>query len=618
MGSAQSIPSPSRVSAFFPTSKSFAVGQQLGCGDIRTTTVDDSQRSSLILGVDSHVLPPLGDYAVLSPAAVERNATERRHMLMKIALEEFKLLLPLSFHGDSESLEALKTLKANWKGYNDSIKGFDDSLEDFNEERERSCLRNRAQKQTELHRWTSDGCISSLQELSKRQFQTADLLTYHIGLGLFQLKMSYTADRPAPHLQTISPLDFSSPLWKLRFESNRPLKIGLFGVLPPELLLQILGDVQLVDKTCLALTCSGFYRAMDGYQLWNRKTPGRRDQGKMEVLERMEKLGDRISLSKPLVCSYCLTFHRKALFPLNQYLVHPTKRKCYLAYGQVHLGPNLRFCWSDVQAMANNACRREYAMIWRERSLFAWLGYSRDLRPYTARRFRVSTDIYKANYTIFTRTRWEFPHLAKAARLGVQWYYLNSLLGKFELCPHNRFGRGTKGGWVGRHGLHRCEKTSHGFECMCYDLKHERTARCRFCATDIHHEIRKNSYIITTDKILGSDTDPESREWQSHGLSDERDSYNYTLSRIPDGMALRDGGTIRSTLQSLEDSSARSTFQCPSARELWGDDRRLREVYHDWSIYSISKPVLERLRVCNYLRRVSKNKTSNDAGRSAS
>ena len=521
-------------------------------------------------------------------------------MLMKIVLEEFRLLVPVSVYHESSTLEGSDQRERL-------------NLQDQIQRRKRSRMWH---EQKRLHECMSRGFSNRLEDLSNRQLHTAD-----IGTGRrnsFQLKMIYTADYPAPHLRVISPFDHSSPLGKMRYSRNLPVATGSLGVLPPELLLMVLDNLDLADKTSLALTCTGFYRTMDGCKLWSNDSPGHHDGAKMEVLRRMEKYDDLILSEKLLLCSYCITFHRKALFHPSQYHAQSRFRECYLAYGQVRLGPSLRFHWSDVLAMANNSCRTEHAMVWREKSSFAWLFLLGNYNTNLDRRFRVSTDIYKVNHTICARTRWEFPYLAEAAHLGVQWYYLNSLPEEFELCPHNRFGRGREGGWIGRHGLRRCEERSHGFECMCYDLKSQRTTRCRFCATDIHHQILNDSYFITTDKILGNDVVSRSREWQSHGSPDERGfSAHYHLSKLSDDLVLREGGIIRDTLRRLEDGgSKRSDFHFPSKKELWGYDYRFKS--RGYLSRSSPKSMWENMRVCDYLHKVtdyevSRSKTIDDA-----
>ena len=366
----------------------------------------------------------------------------------------------------------------------------------------------------------------------------------------------------------------------------------------------VLDNLPVADKTSLALTSTGFYKAMSGYELWHPAVPGMQNPVKSQVLKRMENRGDCFQAGKLLVCSYCLTFHTMNYFSSFERFMSPAHRKCFLVFGQARLGPHYRLSWLDVLAMRNNSYHRECAVIGRERSLW-YDGWSmKEGITFPDRIFRVVIDIHKLNHTIYVRTRWDFPYLTGAARLGAQWYYLDSLPEVLELCPHNNFKQGATEGWIGRQSRRRCEEQSHGFGCMCYDLQPQRTTRCRFCATDIYHGIQDDCYYIMTDKILGCDTYPESREWQSHSSEDERGLNRYTLSRMSDDAAMREGGTIRNILESLQNGTNPRAMTFPTAKVLWADDCRLKDVRPLRSLNT--KPLLQRLRVCELLRKVPK------------
>ena len=174
--------------------------ESLAHGNIRTTTASSLLILRLTLSIGRHMLPTLDNRTILGSLDFEQMAAQRHRMLFNVMLEESKLRVPI-MHKFDDLARCLTNPRNPWES--------DKSLERI---------------------WASS--TSPCAKLSQRRFQTVDLLPQLC--NPYQLKMVYAANRPAPHLQIASPLNFSSPLGRLMCANKKTVDLGPFKIFPLE------------------------------------------------------------------------------------------------------------------------------------------------------------------------------------------------------------------------------------------------------------------------------------------------------------------------------------------------------------------------------------------------
>ena len=522
-------------------STSYAKQRLPGLNSIHATSIGTApvpQGTSIVL---RNALPVLVQQKIGTATESEHTAARRRCMLWEVILEEIM------------------------EHVYDSTHDFDPDLTQPSHSKDLATLRESM--------W--DSSATARADKPERRFQMSSLNV----LSQPRLYMLlYAGNRRALHPGCRPPIDPCSPPGLLKSRKNVSIDFGSLGILPAELFLMVIELLSQPDKTSLALTNTSFWKALDGADLWQPFYEIDK-RVKMQVLSRLDRSLGPVTRDELYACSICLTSHRSDHFGLVEPKRPPEIRKCLIRFGQAHLGPYFHFDWINNRKMGNNTMRAEHAVLWRNRNTKFSLGNTED-KTRLNRVSKVDIHIYKVEHKDCVQTRWEFPYLTEAARLGAQWTYLNRLPGELQLCPHNRFGREGVHSWVGRHSRRRCDSVEHGFDCVCFDLSGRETTRCRFCATDISQIIEvsddeKECCVITTDKILGDDENPGSREWESQCSEDET-SFCPSLCGVPDHMAYREGGCIRNLLDGLERGTPPLDKRFPSPEELWGNDCRRR------------------------------------------